>query len=100
MENGDSSLLGKLDAPTWSTAATAFSSAASDAAQIASWGSSCDAGDQAACDNLAHEDEAKRAWLAKLEAPPNTSGSCAVFCLVLDDVLFVANVGDCRDRLR
>ena len=61
--------LAKLDAPTWGRAAAALSSAATDAATYVDLTERCDEGDYAACDTLSREDEAKKAWLAKLDAP-------------------------------
>merc|ERR1719506_2497701 len=61
--------LAKLNVPTWGAAATTLASGASEAAQMAEMSASCDAGDKVACDNLSREEEAKRAWLSKLDVP-------------------------------
>merc|ERR1719506_3618258 len=61
--------LAKLNVPTWGAAATTLASGASEAAQMAEMSAACDAGDKVACDNLSREEEAKRAWLAKLDVP-------------------------------
>merc|ERR1719201_2289519 len=39
---------------------------------------SCDAGYQSACDSLSREDQAKRAWLAKLDVPTWSAAAAAV----------------------
>jgi hypothetical protein len=61
--------LAKQDFPTWGKAATAFANAASEAAQMAEMTVACDEGDEVACDNLSREEDAKRAWLEKLDVP-------------------------------
>jgi hypothetical protein len=38
----------------------------------------CEAGDNVACDNLSLEEEAKRAWLLKLDAPTWGAAAAAV----------------------
>merc|ERR1719482_1897964 len=38
----------------------------------------CDEGDVVACDNLSNEEEAKRAWLANLDAPTWGAAAAAV----------------------
>merc|ERR1719486_1414128 len=68
-EQAKKAWLAKQDFPTWGKAATALASAASEAARMAEMTADCDAGDEVACDNLSREEEAKRAWLAKLDAP-------------------------------
>ena len=70
--------LAKLDAPTWGTAATALAGIASEAAYVADMTEACDDGDEVACDSLSREDEAKRAWLAKLDVPTWGAAAAAV----------------------
>merc|ERR1719353_1495507 len=53
-----------MDVASWGAAATA-----SEAAQKAELAAACDAGDAVACDNLSKEEEAKQAWLTKLDVP-------------------------------
>merc|ERR1719409_1048638 len=61
--------LAKLDAATWEKAASALASTAAEAAQVAGMTAACDAGDNVACNNLSREEEAKKAWLTKLDVP-------------------------------
>ena len=61
--------LSKLDAPVWGTAAVALSEVSADATAMAALSEQCDDGDSTACDALSREDEAKAAWLSKLDAP-------------------------------
>ena len=68
----------KLDAPDWSKAAAALASLASEAVVMAEMAAMCDAGDTAACDNLSREEEAKKAWLAKLDVPTWSAAAAAV----------------------
>merc|ERR1719199_1715924 len=68
-EQAKNAWLAKQDFPTWGKAATAFANAASEAAQMAEMTVACDEGDEVACDNLSREEEAKRAWLEKLDVP-------------------------------
>merc|ERR1719482_1474030 len=70
--------LAKLDAPTWGSAATALARVASEVAQMAEMAADCDAGDEVACDELSREEEAKRAWLAKLDVPTWGAAAAAV----------------------
>merc|ERR1719506_2079241 len=70
--------LAKLNVPTWGAAATTLASGASEAAQMAEMTASCDAGDKVACDNLSCEEEAKRAWLSKLDVPTWGAAAAAV----------------------
>ena len=60
--------LAKLDAPTWGAAAAALTSAVSEAASIRKLEADCAAKVDVACDSLFQEDEAKRAWLSKMDA--------------------------------
>ena len=59
----------KLDAPAWGQAAEAMSTIVAEANQFQKLNGECDAGDSAACDTLSKEDEAKAAWLAKIDVP-------------------------------
>ena len=61
--------LAKLDAPTWGTAASTLMDVAGDSALTAELTEKCDEGDDLACDALSKEEEAKKAWLARLDAP-------------------------------
>merc|ERR1711965_601643 len=61
--------LAKLDAPTWGKAAEAVAAASVDAVATQALEEKCDEGDAVACDTLSKEEEAKRAWLARLDAP-------------------------------
>ena len=61
--------LAKLDAPTWGKAASAVIEVVAEASKIADLTEECEAGDSAACETLSKEDEAKKAWLAKLDVP-------------------------------
>jgi len=61
--------LAKLDAPTWGQAAKVVSSVVADASQMQVMEEQCNQGVHKACDELSKEDEAKRAWLAKLDVP-------------------------------
>merc|ERR1719174_302237 len=70
--------LAKLDAPTWGNAATALANVASEAAHMAELEEECYKGDDVACDNLSREDQAKRAWLAKLDVPTWGAAAAAV----------------------
>ena len=59
----------KLDVPAWGKAAQALHSVAEEAAQFQKLNEECDAGDNTACDALSREEEAKLAWLAKIDVP-------------------------------
>jgi len=61
--------LAKLDAPAWSAAAKAMSTLAADAEQFQTLSEECNQGATKACDTLSKEDEAKQAWLAKIDVP-------------------------------
>ena len=61
--------LAKLDAPTWGKAATALVDIAGSAGAVAAMEDACDQGVTEACDGLSREEEAKRAYLARLDAP-------------------------------
>merc|ERR1719327_624056 len=65
-----SAWLAKLDAPTWGKAAAAISEVAADAARFAALTEECDiTGEEAACVELSKEEEAKRLWLSRIDAP-------------------------------
>merc|ERR1719482_1135842 len=70
--------LAKLDAPTWGAAATDLAHVASEAARMEEMEEACYEGDDVACDSLSREEEAKRAWLAKLDAPTWGAAAAAV----------------------
>ena len=61
--------LAKLDAPTWGKAASALVNIAGQAGASAAMEEACDQGVEVACDGMSREEEAKRAYLAKLDAP-------------------------------
>merc|ERR1719453_1871620 len=61
--------LAKLDAPAWGAAAKAINTITSEAAQFQALTVDCDAGIETACDQISKEEEAKKAWLAKLDVP-------------------------------
>ena len=61
--------LARLDAPTWGKAASALVEIAGSAAVGAAMEEACDQGVEEACDGLSREEEAKAAWMAKLDAP-------------------------------
>jgi len=61
--------LAKLDAPVWGQAASAMVEIVAEASKMAGLTEECDAGDEAACESLSKEDEAKKLWLAKLDVP-------------------------------
>merc|ERR1719310_986156 len=66
------------DVPTLSTAASAINKAATDVATNAALEQDCNQGVYEACEDLSREDEAKRAWLAKLDVPAWGKVSAAV----------------------
>lgn len=80
-EEAKQAWLAKLDVPSWggqqltsdedawSRAADAMITVAAEAHKLADLAEECDAGDDAACEALSKEDEAKKAWLAKLDVP-------------------------------
>jgi len=70
--------LAKLDAPTWGAAATDLANVASEAARMEEMAEDCYKGDDVACDSLSREEEAKRAWLARLDAPTWGAAAAAV----------------------
>ena len=70
--------LSKLDAPAWGKAALAITEVATEAVHAAALSDACDDGDESACDTLSSEDEAKSAWLAKLDAPAWGGAAAAV----------------------
>merc|ERR1719482_1621539 len=70
--------MAKLDAPTWGKAAATVASAAAEAAQMAEMTAACDEGDEVAFDNLSREEEAKRAWLSKMDVPTWGAAAAAV----------------------
>ena len=70
--------LSRLDAPSWGQAATAINTVVAEATQMAALTADCDAGVEVACEELSKEDEAKRAWLAKLDVPSWGAAASAV----------------------
>jgi len=77
-EEAKQAWLAKLDAPTWGKAAAAMSGVMVEAAQVADLTTRCETGEDEACDVLSREEEAKRAWLAKLDVPTWGAASAAV----------------------
>ena len=61
--------LNKLDLPSWGAAASALNEAAADASKLEDLTDGCESGDDEACVMMWSEEEAKKAWLAKLDAP-------------------------------
>ena len=61
--------LAKLDAPAWGRAAAALTEAAVEATSMAELSDQCTSGKFEACEQLSSEEEAKKAWLAKLDTP-------------------------------
>jgi hypothetical protein len=61
--------LAKLDAPAWGDAAKAMSAVVAEATGIQELTKECEAGLVQACDTLSKEEDAKKAWLAKLDVP-------------------------------
>ena len=70
--------LTRLDEPTWGQAAEAMAEVAMQATEVAALADACDSGDNVACDTLDNEEDAKLAWLAKLDAPAWGAAAAAV----------------------
>lgn len=68
-EDAKKKWLAKLEAPVWGEAARAMITVAAEATKMAELSEDCDAGDSEACELLSKEDEAKIAWLKKLDVP-------------------------------
>jgi len=68
-EQAKQAWLAKLDAPVWGQAAAVMTSVVAEATKMAELTEECNAGDSTACDTLSNEEEAKKAWLAKLDVP-------------------------------
>jgi len=68
-EEAKKAWLAKQNVPTWGKAATGFANAAPESAQMAEMTAACDEVDDVACDDLSHQEEVKRASLAKLDVP-------------------------------
>ena len=82
----------QLDAPAWGAAAKAMSTVAAEAAQFQALTEECDKGDNVACDTLSKEDEAKKAWLAKLDVPAWGKAAEAMQAMaVVDEAAVVSN---------
>jgi len=77
--------LAKLDAPAWGAAAKAMSTVAAEAAQFQTLSEECNEGDDKACDTLSKEDEAKQAWLAKIDVPSWGKAAEAMEAMVVVD---------------
>ena len=77
-DEAKSAWLARLEAPLWGQAAATMVDLATEATQIAALAEACDHGNDAACNELSHEDEAKRAWLAKLDVPAWSAAAAAV----------------------
>ena len=74
--------------PSWGEAATTLASVASEAAYSAEVSAdmtaACDQGIEVACENLSREEEAKLAWLAKLDAPTWGKAATAVSAIAFE----------------
>merc|ERR1719181_743080 len=70
--------LARLDAPSWGKAAKAMVKVVQEASAIHEMTEACDQGDDAACESLSHEEEAKKAWLARLDVPAWGAAAAAV----------------------
>ena len=68
-EQAKQAWLAKLDAPVWGQAVAVMTSVVAEATKMAELTEECNAGDSTACDTLSNEEEAKKAWLAKLDVP-------------------------------
>ena len=68
-EEAKQAWLAQLDAPAWGAAASAMSQVASQASQVQTLTEDCASGVEQACDSLSLEEEAKLAWIQKLDAP-------------------------------
>jgi hypothetical protein len=55
--------------PAWGKAASAMIEVVAEAGKMADLTEKCEAGESAACDTLSKEDEAKKAWFARLDVP-------------------------------
>ena len=75
---GEEGLPAALDAPVWGKAAKTLTNFAIDAAALRQMEEDCTAGDDVACDSISMEEEAKRAWLKKLDAPLWGTAAAAV----------------------
>lgn len=76
--------LASLDAPAWGEAAKAMSTITAEAAQFQALTEDCSKGDAKACDTISKEDEAKAAWLAKLDVPEWGKAAKAVEQVAVD----------------
>ena len=70
--------LSKLDFPQWTEAAQACRSVAAASVKIEELTTACASGDDAACAMLCSEEEARAAWLAKLDARTWSAAAKAV----------------------
>jgi len=70
--------LARLDAPSWGQAAKVMTNLVQEASAIQEMTTACDRGDRDACDALSREEEAKKAWLARLDVPLWGAAAAAV----------------------
>jgi len=70
--------LASLDEPAWGKAAAAMADLATQAADLQVLEEACNEGVEQACDELSREEEAKRRWLASLDAPTWGAAAAAV----------------------
>lgn len=76
--------LAKVSPPAWGQTAESLSQVASQAANVEQLAADCDRGDYAACENLSREEEAKKAYLAKLDVPALDIASMAVSAVAVE----------------
>ena len=72
------SWLAKLDSDTWGKTASALETVVSEASGMKQMEDDCNVGIEEACDQLSREDEAKRAWLNRLDTPTWGTAAAAV----------------------
>lgn len=77
-------MLARLDASTWGKAAATMASLATEASEMAALSEACDEGEVIACDSLSQEDEAKRKWLERIDAPTWSAAAAAVSAAAAD----------------
>jgi len=77
-EEAKKAWLARLDAPSWGKAAKAITGLLHEASALQDLEVKCDAGDDAACETLSKEEEAKKVWLAKLDVPAWGAAAAAV----------------------
>ena len=68
-EEAKKAWLARLDAPSWGQAAKSMVKIVNEASAVQGMMVACDKGDYEACDSLSREEEAKKAWLSRLDVP-------------------------------